>query len=74
MATLTATRHNPLIREYYHRLVKAGKKKKVALAACTRKLLCIRNAMLRNRQPRHYAKKFHMKTKTVARRVLLLPH
>lgn len=56
MATLTATRHNPLIRPYYHRLLQAGKKKKVALVACMRKLLCILNAMLRNRQPWRYAK------------------
>ena len=45
MATLTATRHNPLIRAHYQRLVGAGKLKKVALIACTRKLLTILNAM-----------------------------
>ena len=33
MATLTATRYNPVIKEFYQRLVKAGKKKKVALVA-----------------------------------------
>lgn len=56
MATLTATRHNPLIRPYYQHLLQAGKKKKVALVACMRKLLCILNAMLRNQQPWRYAK------------------
>lgn len=54
MATLTATRHNPLIRRYYHHLLQAGKKKKVALVACMRKLLCILNAMLRNQEPWRY--------------------
>ncbi len=48
MATLTATRCNPVIRQMYHRLLKAGKLKKVALVACMRKLLTILNAMLRD--------------------------
>lgn len=46
MPTLVATRHNPVIREYYKRLVGAGKPKKVALTACMRKLLTIINAMV----------------------------
>jgi transposase len=50
MATLTATRCNPLIREHYQHLLKLGKKKKVALVACMRKLLCILNTMLRNHE------------------------
>lgn len=50
MATLTATRFNPVIKEFYQRLLKAGKKKKVALVACMRKLLTILNAMLRDRK------------------------
>jgi len=49
MATLTATRYNPVIREMYQRLLKAGKKKKVALVACMRKLLTILNAIIRDR-------------------------
>ena len=49
MATLTATRCNPVIRAMYQRLLKAGKKKKVALVACMRKLLTILNAMIRDR-------------------------
>ena len=50
MATLTATRCNPVIKEFYQRLLKAGKKKKVAIVACMRKLLTILNAMLRDRK------------------------
>lgn len=48
MAALSATRHNPVIREFYHRLLAAGKAKKVALTACMRKLLTILNAMVKN--------------------------
>jgi transposase len=51
MATLVATRHNPLIRVFYDRLVQAGKCKKVALVACMRKLLVILNAMLKSLKP-----------------------
>jgi transposase len=49
MATLAATRHNPIIRAFYHRLCAAGKAPKVALTACMRKLLIILNAMLKHR-------------------------
>jgi transposase len=55
MATLVATRYNPVIRAQYQRLLKHGKEKKVALTACMRKFLTILNAMLRDRQPFHYA-------------------
>jgi transposase len=48
MATLSATRFNPAIREHYQRLLKAGKCKKLALTACMRKLLTILNAMVRD--------------------------
>lgn len=55
MATLVATRHNPVIRTRYERLLAAGKPKKVALVACMRTLLTILNAMLKHhtawRQP-----------------------
>jgi len=50
MATLAATRFNPVIRRFYQRLLAAGKEKKVALTACMRKLLTILNAMIRNQQ------------------------
>jgi transposase len=46
MATLSATRHNSVIKTFYQRLLAAGKKKKVALVACMRKLLTILNAMI----------------------------
>jgi transposase len=51
MATLVATRYNPLIRAQYQQLLKPGKLKKVALMACMRKFLTILNAMLRDQQP-----------------------
>jgi transposase len=48
MATLSASRYNPVIAAYYQRLLAAGKPKKVAIVACMRKLLTILNAMLRD--------------------------
>jgi len=48
MATLAATRCNPVIRPHYERLVAAGKPRKVALVACMRRLLVILNAMVRD--------------------------
>ena len=53
MAALGATRHNPVIRCFYQRLLAAGKLKKVALVACMRKLLTILNAMVRDHKPWH---------------------
>ena len=49
MATLSAARYNPVIRDFYVRLIKAGKKKKVALTACSRKLIVILNTMIKNK-------------------------
>lgn len=51
MAALTATRHNPVIRSFYERLLDRGKPHKVALTACMRKLVVILNAMAKSRQP-----------------------
>ena len=48
MATLVATRHNPILRAFYQRLCDAGKPKKVALIACVRKLLVILNSMIKH--------------------------
>lgn len=45
-----ATRHNPRLMALYKRLVEAGKPKKVALTACSRKLVVWANAMLANNQ------------------------
>jgi transposase len=50
MAALVASRHNPVLRAFYHRLLAAGKPKKLALVACMRKLLAILNTMLRTQQ------------------------
>ena len=51
MGALTASRHNPVIRVFYQRLLAAGKPKKLALTACMRKLLIILNSMLKHRSP-----------------------
>lgn len=51
VGALVAARRNPTIREFYERLMAAGKPKKVALVACMRKLLTILNAMLKHRTP-----------------------
>lgn len=48
MGTLVATRFNPVIKEFYERLLDAGKPKKVAIVACMRKLLSILNALMRD--------------------------
>ena len=49
MGALVATRHNPVIKDFYLRLLAAGKPKKLALTACMRKLLVILNSMLKHR-------------------------
>ncbi len=51
MATLVATRHNPVIRTHYQQLLARGKARKLALTACMRKMLVILNAMVRSDQP-----------------------
>lgn len=48
MAALVGTRWNPVLKELYQRLLKAGKCKMVALTACVHKLLLILNAMVRD--------------------------
>jgi len=50
MAALTASRFNPQLKIFYHRLLAAGKPKMVALIAVARKLLTILNAMLRDKK------------------------
>ncbi|HTY23048.1 MAG TPA: IS110 family transposase [Desulfomonilaceae bacterium] len=55
MSALSAIRWNSAIKAFYNRLIGAGKKKKVAITACMRKLLIILNSMVRNNtmwQPR----------------------
>jgi len=51
MAALVGTRHNPVLRALYLRLLAAGKTKKVALTACMHKLLTIINALLKHGTP-----------------------
>jgi transposase len=48
MCTLVATRRNPVLQAFYLRLRAAGKKPKIALTACMRKLLVILNAVVRH--------------------------
>jgi transposase len=48
MAALTGTRFNPVLKEFYQRLIACGKAHKVAMVACMRKLLTILNAMARD--------------------------
>jgi transposase len=48
MGTLVASRHNPIIRTFYTKLLQTGKPKKLAITACMRKLLTILNAMARS--------------------------
>lgn len=47
MATLAAIRSNPTIKSYYARLVKAGKKKKIAIVAAMRKFIIHLNSVAR---------------------------
>jgi transposase len=47
MAALAATRFNPAIRDYYQRLLAAGKPKLLALTACMRKLLLVLNNIIK---------------------------
>ena len=47
MAAVTAIRVNPVIKSFAERLQKAGKRPKVVIVACMRKLLSILNAMIR---------------------------
>lgn len=48
MATLTAVRYNPALKACYQRLLASGKRKKVALVACMRKLLTMLNAIAKH--------------------------
>jgi len=50
MAALSATKHNPVIKSFYERLLEKGKVKKVAITACMRKLLVILNSIVKSGQ------------------------
>ena len=51
MAAVTASRHNPVLRPFYERLIAAGKPVKVALVAVMRRLVVFANAVLKSGQP-----------------------
>ncbi len=47
MSALVATRYNPILKEFYQRLLAKGKPKKLALTAVMRKLLCHLNSTMK---------------------------
>ena len=51
MPTQSAVQHNPWLKAFYDRLVKAGKPKKVALIAAMRKLLAAMLSVAKSKQP-----------------------
>ena len=51
MGALVASQYDPVIRDFYRRLLADGKPKKLALTACMRKLLVILNSMLKHGSP-----------------------
>lgn len=51
MGTLSAIKHNPVIKSFYDRLIGKGKHHNVAMVACIKKLLRILNAMAQNGTP-----------------------
>jgi len=51
MAALVGVRRNPVLQEFYERLLAHGKPKKVALVACMHKLLIILHAVVRDHTP-----------------------
>lgn len=51
MAAISASRHNPVLRPFYERLIAKGKPPKVALIAVLRRLVVFANAVLRSGQP-----------------------
>lgn len=48
MVALVASRHNKIFKAFYQRLIKSGKKAKIALGAVMRKMIVVSNTMLRN--------------------------
>jgi transposase len=48
MATLSAVRHDRILKAFYTRLLTAGKKPLVAMTACMRKLVVLMNHLLKN--------------------------
>lgn len=50
MAVLAAVKHEPGLKTFHDRLKGAGKPPKVVLTACVRKLVCLLNALVRDRK------------------------
>lgn len=48
MATLSAVRHDRILKVFYQRRLAAGKKPLVAMTACMRKLIILMNRLLKN--------------------------
>jgi transposase len=51
MAAVAASRHNPVLRPFYERLIAKGKPAKAALIAVLRRLVVFANAVLKSGQP-----------------------
>lgn len=51
MAAMVARRFNPVFKDFYERLIAAGKLKMVAIIAVARKILTVLNAILRDKTP-----------------------
>lgn len=50
MAALVASKHNHTLKDFYRRLINAGKKPKAALVAVMRKLIILANALIRDQR------------------------
>jgi len=48
MATLSAVRHNPVLKAFHDRMRAAGKPNKLALVACMRKMVVMLNGRVRD--------------------------
>lgn len=51
IGAMVASRHNAPLKDFYQRLLAAGKPKRLALVATARKLLTILNAIIRDKKP-----------------------
>jgi transposase len=51
MPAIVAKKYNPSIRDFFDRLLTAGKPRMVAIIACMRKLLCLAFAILKSKTP-----------------------
>jgi transposase len=51
VGAMVAKKHNPVLKDFFDKLVQAGKSKMVAIVAVARKLIVTLNAILRDNQP-----------------------